>query len=72
VMLAADLIFYWVHRAQHHFEFLWSMHSFHHSDDDVNVTSSYRHYWLEKPCGCLAWCSGSRPHSAPAILANRL
>ena len=49
VMLAADLIFYWVHRAQHKYEFLWSMHSFHHSDDDLNVTSSSRHYWLEKP-----------------------
>lgn len=49
VMLAADLIFYWVHRAQHRYDFLWAMHSFHHSDDDLNVTSGYRHYWLEKP-----------------------
>src|SRR6266699_2413203 len=49
LMLAADLIFYWVHRAQHRYRFLWAMHSFHHSDDDLNVTTAYRHYWLEKP-----------------------
>ena len=49
LMLAADLIFYWVHRAQHRCEWLWAMHSFHHSDDDLNVTSSSRHYWIEKP-----------------------
>jgi sterol desaturase/sphingolipid hydroxylase (fatty acid hydroxylase superfamily) len=49
VMLAEDLIFYWVHRAQHRYEWLWAMHSFHHSDDDLNVTSSYRHYWIERP-----------------------
>ena len=49
VMLAEDLIFYWVHRAQHRYEYLWAMHSFHHSDDDLNVTTSSRHYWIEKP-----------------------
>jgi sterol desaturase/sphingolipid hydroxylase (fatty acid hydroxylase superfamily) len=49
LMFVADLIFYWVHRAQHKYEFLWAMHSFHHSDDDMNVTTAYRHYWLEKP-----------------------
>jgi sterol desaturase/sphingolipid hydroxylase (fatty acid hydroxylase superfamily) len=49
LMFAADLIFYWVHRAQHRYGFLWAMHSFHHSDDDLNVTTAYRQYWLEKP-----------------------
>src|SRR5690348_16928199 len=28
LMFAEDLIFYWVHRAQHRSEFLWAMHSF--------------------------------------------
>lgn len=55
VMLAADLIFYWVHRAQHRYEWLWAMHSFHHSDDDLNVTSASRHYWLEKPLWVLVF-----------------
>src|SRR5258708_6988360 len=49
LMFAEDLIFYWVHRAQHRYEFLWAMHSFHHSDDEVNVATSHRHYWVEKP-----------------------
>src|SRR5205823_12438093 len=49
LMLVTDLIFYWVHRAQHQYKWLWAMHSFHHSDDDVNVTTAYRHFWLEKP-----------------------
>jgi sterol desaturase/sphingolipid hydroxylase (fatty acid hydroxylase superfamily) len=48
LMLAEDFIFYWVHRAQHRFPVLWAMHSFHHSDDDLNVTAAYRHYWLDK------------------------
>lgn len=49
LMLAEDFIFYWVHRAQHRFALLWAMHSFHHSDDDLNATAAYRHYWLDKP-----------------------
>ena len=35
--------------AQHRFAVLWAMHSFHHSDDDLNATAAYRHYWLDKP-----------------------
>jgi sterol desaturase/sphingolipid hydroxylase (fatty acid hydroxylase superfamily) len=49
LMAVQDLQFYWVHRAQHSSALLWAMHSFHHSDDDVNVATAYRHYWLEKP-----------------------
>lgn len=49
VLLSEDLIFYWVHRAQHHFAWLWAMHSFHHSDDDLNAATAFRHFWLEKP-----------------------
>jgi sterol desaturase/sphingolipid hydroxylase (fatty acid hydroxylase superfamily) len=49
LMLTSDLIFYWVHRAQHRYPVLWAMHSFHHSDDDLNAAAAYRHYWLDKP-----------------------
>jgi sterol desaturase/sphingolipid hydroxylase (fatty acid hydroxylase superfamily) len=55
LMLAADFIFYWVHRAQHRFDWLWAMHSFHHSDDDINAASAYRHYWIEKPAWMLVF-----------------
>jgi sterol desaturase/sphingolipid hydroxylase (fatty acid hydroxylase superfamily) len=49
LMLTSDFIFYWVHRAQHKYELFWAMHSFHHSDNDLNVAAAYRHYWLDKP-----------------------
>ena len=49
VLLCEDFIFYWVHRAQHRFAWLWAMHSFHHSDDDLNAATAFRHFWLEKP-----------------------
>jgi sterol desaturase/sphingolipid hydroxylase (fatty acid hydroxylase superfamily) len=49
LMLSSDLIFYWVHRAQHRFPLLWAMHSFHHADDDLNAAAAFRHYWLDKP-----------------------
>lgn len=48
-LLAIDLMEYAFHRAQHAWPFLWAMHSFHHSDPSVNVTTTARHYWLEMP-----------------------
>jgi sterol desaturase/sphingolipid hydroxylase (fatty acid hydroxylase superfamily) len=53
ILLFEDLIFYWVHRAQHRFAWLWAMHSFHHSDDDLNAATAFRHFWLEKPAWML-------------------
>lgn len=44
-----DLIFYWYHRAEHTVDFLWHIHVLHHSDTSLNVSSSYRTYWLEYP-----------------------
>lgn len=44
-----DLIFYWYHRAQHRFNYLWVIHELHHSDTELNVTTSMRSYWLERP-----------------------
>jgi sterol desaturase/sphingolipid hydroxylase (fatty acid hydroxylase superfamily) len=42
-----DLGEYLFHRAQHAIPFLWAMHSLHHSDTALNVTSAQRHFWLE-------------------------
>jgi len=44
-----DFIFYWYHRAQHNFNFFWVIHELHHSDTELNVTTSMRTYWLERP-----------------------
>ena len=48
-LLAIDFLYYWYHRAQHRFDFLWAIHELHHSDAEMNATSSYRTYWLEAP-----------------------
>lgn len=33
------------HRAQHAIPWLWRMHSLHHSDPNMNVTTTVRHFW---------------------------
>jgi sterol desaturase/sphingolipid hydroxylase (fatty acid hydroxylase superfamily) len=44
-----DFFYYWLHRAQHKWNWLWVEHALHHSDEHVNITTSYRHHWLEVP-----------------------
>jgi sterol desaturase/sphingolipid hydroxylase (fatty acid hydroxylase superfamily) len=46
--VAMDFGEYIFHRAQHSIPLLWSMHSFHHSDSALNVSTTERHYWLEQ------------------------
>jgi len=48
-LFLSDFVFYWYHRAQHHFRYLWVIHELHHSDRELNVTTSMRTYWLERP-----------------------
>ena len=38
---------YLFHRAQHRFPVLWAMHSLHHSDPAVNISTAPRHFWGE-------------------------
>ncbi|HUH85370.1 MAG TPA: sterol desaturase family protein [Stellaceae bacterium] len=47
--LATDFLDYLWHRAQHAVPLLWAMHSLHHSDTAMNVTTSTRHFWIEAP-----------------------
>jgi sterol desaturase/sphingolipid hydroxylase (fatty acid hydroxylase superfamily) len=44
-----DFVFYWYHRAQHRFKFLWALHELHHADTELNATTSFRTFWLEYP-----------------------
>lgn len=48
-LFLSDFVFYWYHRAQHTFAWLWPIHELHHSDTQLNVTTSMRSYWLEYP-----------------------
>jgi len=42
-----ELISYWFHRALHAFPILWRMHAVHHSDTEVDFTTTYRNHPLE-------------------------
>lgn len=44
---AMDFFTYWLHRLQHSSKWLWAEHELHHSDEHVNVTTSFRHHWLD-------------------------
>lgn len=46
-LLSMDLGEYLFHRAQHRVPVLWSMHSLHHSDPTLNISTTIRHYWVE-------------------------
>ena len=45
--LLLDLMRYLVHRCEHAVPFLWRLHALHHSDPDVDVTTSVRHHPFE-------------------------
>ncbi|MDX1735370.1 MAG: sterol desaturase family protein [Halioglobus sp.] len=45
-----DFSYYWWHRAQHTFPFLWELHKLHHSDENLNTTTIFRSHFLE-PAG---------------------
>lgn len=42
-LLALGFMEYWLHRALHHFEFLWRFHSIHHQITHLNAAQSYSH-----------------------------
>ena len=43
-----DLFYYWFHRFQHEWPWLWEVHRLHHSEQVLNVTTNFRHHWLEE------------------------
>jgi sterol desaturase/sphingolipid hydroxylase (fatty acid hydroxylase superfamily) len=45
--LVYDLAEYLFHRMQHRFAPLWAMHSMHHSDPNMSVLTTYRHFWAD-------------------------
>jgi sterol desaturase/sphingolipid hydroxylase (fatty acid hydroxylase superfamily) len=45
--LLLDFLSYALHRCQHAVPFLWRFHAVHHSDPDVDVTTSIRHHPIE-------------------------
>jgi sterol desaturase/sphingolipid hydroxylase (fatty acid hydroxylase superfamily) len=47
LFLVDSLLAYWLHRASHHFTPLWRLHSVHHTDRVLDVTTGIRHHPLE-------------------------
>jgi lathosterol oxidase len=47
VVLVADFIYYWVHRAAHRFPWLWRLHRLHHSSRAMDWLASERQSLLE-------------------------
>jgi sterol desaturase/sphingolipid hydroxylase (fatty acid hydroxylase superfamily) len=45
--LITDFFYYWMHRMQHMIPILWAQHSLHHSEPSLNMTTGFRHHWLE-------------------------
>lgn len=43
-----DFFYYWLHRAQHRWPWLWRYHLFHHTDTNVSVSTATRHHWIEE------------------------
>lgn len=61
LLLSTQLISYWLHRAFHRIRWLWPIHAMHHSDVNVDVSTSYRHHPLEPLI--------SLPVTAPLVIA---
>ena len=45
--LLMDLTFYYWHRANHRFSFLWRFHNVHHIDPDMDVSTAFRFHFME-------------------------
>ena len=48
IIFVFDLIFYVLHRAKHHWRWLWRLHETHHSSEEMDWFSSVRFHPLEK------------------------
>ncbi len=47
IVLVMEQLTYWIHRMFHKVDFLWRIHAVHHTDTEIDVTTSHRHHTLE-------------------------
>lgn len=63
-----DFLYYWLHRSQHAFGWLWAQHRIHHSEYALNATTSNRHHWTEEPLRVFAiWLPFGLVFQQPAM-----
>jgi sterol desaturase/sphingolipid hydroxylase (fatty acid hydroxylase superfamily) len=68
-IVTLDLFEYLFHRAQHAVPVLWAMHSLHHSDPAMNVSTTSRHFWLEQAIKSVTiYLAASLIFAAPPII----
>ena len=48
LFVAADFVYYWVHRSSHEVNFLWAGHVVHHQSEDYNLSVALRQSWFHK------------------------
>jgi sterol desaturase/sphingolipid hydroxylase (fatty acid hydroxylase superfamily) len=66
--LLLDLLHYFVHRCEHAVPFFWRFHALHHSDPDVDVTTSVRHHPVEYVLGSAVYWLAVIVLDVPAII----
>jgi sterol desaturase/sphingolipid hydroxylase (fatty acid hydroxylase superfamily) len=42
-----DFFYYWHHRMQHALPAFWLTHKIHHSDENMGVSTAYKHHWTD-------------------------
>src|SRR5262249_58417784 len=67
--LLLDLLRYGVHRCKHAVPFFWRFHALHHSDPDVDVTTSVRHHPVEYLLASAGYLSARLVLDIPALVA---
>lgn len=45
--IAADFLYYWMHRIEHRTSLLWQVHAVHHSSPEFDFSTNFRLGWLE-------------------------
>ncbi|MBS0507652.1 MAG: sterol desaturase family protein [Proteobacteria bacterium] len=73
-LLVFDLVDYWIHRGQHHFDWWWRLHALHHSQRQMTQWSDSRNHLLDDLLRdavivTVAQCIGVAPGQFVAIVA---
>ncbi|MGK0269405.1 MAG: sterol desaturase/sphingolipid hydroxylase (fatty acid hydroxylase superfamily) [Cocleimonas sp.] len=53
ILISLDFVGYWIHRAFHTLPWLWQFHAVHHTDTEVDVTTSHRQSPIEAILGSI-------------------
>jgi sterol desaturase/sphingolipid hydroxylase (fatty acid hydroxylase superfamily) len=55
LIVAADLVYYWFHRAHHEVRLFWAAHVNHHSSERYNLSTALRQSWTTPMTSLLFW-----------------